>query len=123
MSCSPEYLSLSDESREVAVHIAGYIAKKLIKRLGNCCKEHLSENLVPGNSDFSYLRILLRGQLTIPSINLVGYVWTDFAILDSSDDVITQFDLAPHIVEERILCHFSTDNFEQYTCSIHESSG
>ena len=28
-SCSPEHLSLSDDSREVAVHIAGYIAKKL----------------------------------------------------------------------------------------------
>ena len=23
----------------------------------------------------------------------------------------------------RILCHFSLDNFEQYTCSIHESIG
>ena len=83
----------------------------------------IAENLVPGNSDFSYLRILLRGQLTIQSINLVGYVWTDFAILDYSDDVITQFDLAPHIAEERNLCHFSSDNFEQYTCIIHESSG
>ena len=29
VSCSPEHLSLSDDSREVAVHIAGYIAKKL----------------------------------------------------------------------------------------------
>ena len=27
--CSPEHLSLSDGSREVAVHTAGYIAKKL----------------------------------------------------------------------------------------------
>ena len=29
VSCSPQHLCLSDGSREVAVHIAGYIAKKL----------------------------------------------------------------------------------------------
>ena len=29
VSCSPQHLCLSDDSREVAVHIAGYIAKKL----------------------------------------------------------------------------------------------
>ena len=28
VSCSPEHLCLSDHSREVAIHIAGYIAKK-----------------------------------------------------------------------------------------------
>ena len=55
VSCSPEHLSLSDDNREVAVHIAGYIAKKLKKQLGNCWKEHLSGNLVPENSDLSYL--------------------------------------------------------------------
>ena len=31
VSCSPEHLSLSDDSREVAVQIVGYIAKKLKK--------------------------------------------------------------------------------------------
>ena len=49
-----------------------------------CCKEHWSENLVPENSDFSYLQIL-----TIPSINLINYVCTAFVILDYSVDVIT----------------------------------
>ena len=38
-------------------------------------------------------------------------------------DVITQFDIPPRKGPERILCHFSSDNFEQYTCSIHESIG
>ena len=33
VSCSPEHLSLSDDNREVTVHIAGYIAKKLKKQL------------------------------------------------------------------------------------------
>ena len=123
MSFSPELLSLSDNSREVAVHIAGYIVKKLKKRLGNCCKEHLSGNLVPENSDFSYVQILWREGLTISSINLVNYVFTAFEILDYLVDVITQFHLPPRTAAERILCHSSSDNFEQYKCSIHESIG
>ena len=43
--------------------------------------------------------------------------------LDYSVDVITQFDLPPRRAAERILCHSSSDNFEQYTYSIHESIG
>ena len=81
----------------------------------------MPRNLVPENSDFSYHKILLIGGLTILSINLVNYVCTAFAIMDYSVDVITQFYLPPCTVAERILCHFLTDNFEQYTCSIHES--
>ena len=83
----------------------------------------MSGNFVPENSDFSYFQILSKGGLTIPSISLVNYVFTAFAILDYSVDVITQFDLPPHSAAERTLCHFSSDNFEQYTCSIHESIG
>ena len=64
-----------------------------------------------------------RGGLTIPSINLVNYVCTAFAVLNYSVDIITQFDLPPRTAAERILCHFSLDNFEQYTCNIHESIG
>ena len=50
-------------------------------------------------------------------------MYTAFAILDYSDDVIPQFNLPPRLAAECILCHFSLDNFEQYTCSIHESIG
>ena len=123
MPCSPEHLSPSDDSREVAVHISAYISKKFKKWLGKCCKEHLSGNLVPENSDFSYLQIPSRGGLTIPSISLVNYVCTAFTILDYSCDVITQFDLPSHTATDCILCHFSPDNYEQFTCSIHESIG
>ena len=56
LSCSPKHLSLSDDSRRVAVHIADYLAsKKVKKRFGDCRKEDFSGNLVPENSDFSYL--------------------------------------------------------------------
>ena len=68
-------------------------------------------NLVPENLDFFYVQILSRGGLTIPSINLVNYVCTAFAILYYSVDVITQFDLPPRTAAECMLCHFSSDNF------------
>ena len=48
---------------------------------------------------------------------------TVFAILDYSVDVITQFDLPLRRAAEHTLCHSSSDNFEQYTCSTHESTG
>ena len=38
-------------------------------------------------------------------------------------EVITQFDLPPGTAGECILCHFSSDNFQQYTCSMHDSIG
>ena len=123
VSCSPEHISLSDDSREVAVHILGYIMKKLKKQLENCCKEHWPGNFVSENADISYLQILSRGGLAIPSINLVNYVCTGFAILGYSVDVMTQFGLPPCTAAERILCHLSSDNLEQYTCSRHESIG
>ena len=44
----------------------------VIKRLRNCCKEHLSGNLVPENSYFSNLQILSRGGLIIIPSNLVN---------------------------------------------------
>ena len=43
--------------------------------------------------------------------------------MDYSVDVITQFDLPSRTAVERILCHFSSDNFDQYPCTIHESIG
>ena len=48
---------------------------------------------------------------------------TAFAILDYSVDIIAQFDLTLHTAAEPYFCHFSSDNFEQYKCSIHESIG
>ena len=44
--------------------------------------------------------------MVIPSINLVNYMWTAFAILDYSVDVITQFELLPRTAAECTLCHF-----------------
>ena len=35
--CSDEMVTLSEDSREVGIYIAGYVAKKLTERFGNCC--------------------------------------------------------------------------------------
>ena len=34
--CSDEMVTLSEDSREVGIYIAGYVAKKLKERLGDC---------------------------------------------------------------------------------------
>ena len=35
--CSDEMVTFSEESREVAIYIARYVAKKLKERFGDCC--------------------------------------------------------------------------------------
>ena len=41
MNCLIDNVALSEDSREVSCHIAGYIAKKLEKRYGSCCNQFL----------------------------------------------------------------------------------
>ena len=36
--CSDEMVTLSEDSREVGIYIAGYVAKKLKEHFGECCK-------------------------------------------------------------------------------------
>ena len=83
MSCSPENVYLSEDSREVSCHIAGYIAKKLKKRFGSCCTQFLIAGPITNKSpDYPYIKILSRGALTVISLHLANYVSTAFAILD-----------------------------------------
>ena len=35
--CSDKMVILSEDSREVAIHMAGHVAKKLKERFGDCC--------------------------------------------------------------------------------------
>ena len=39
-----ENVALSEETQEVAAHISGYIAKKIVKKFGQCCKKFPSMN-------------------------------------------------------------------------------
>ena len=42
--CSDEMVILSEDSREVAIHMAGYVAKKLKERVGDCCNGLLTRD-------------------------------------------------------------------------------
>ena len=81
-------VTLSEDSREVAIYIAGYVAKKMKERFDDCCNGLLSGDIGAGNPDFLYVQILSRGGLTIPSAHLVNYVCTAFSILKFLDDFI-----------------------------------
>ena len=79
--CSDEMVTLSEDSREVAIYIAGYVVKKFKEPSGDCCNDLLSSDSGAENRDLSYVIISSRGGLSIPSTNLVNYVCTAFAIL------------------------------------------
>ncbi|XP_065673901.1 uncharacterized protein LOC136090852 [Hydra vulgaris] len=121
--CTPEIMTLAPESREVGAHIAGYIAKKLKKRFGTCCKEFLCcVNIDESNPDHTYLTIISRGGLTIPSPSLMDYVCTSFAMIDYFYKKIKKFSLHARQALEYLLNHFY-DSFQTFSCPMHEKTG
>ena len=72
------------------------------------------------NPDFSYVIILSREGLTIPSTNLVNYICKAFAILEFVDDLITKSGLPVRKVAEHVLIH-CFQSFEIFTCTTHEA--
>ena len=90
------------------------------ERFGDCCNGSLAGDSGDENPDFSYVQILSRGGLKIPSTNLVNYVCTVFAILEFMDDLITKSSLPVHKVAERVLIH-CFQSFETFACTTHEA--
>ena len=80
---SLDYINdLFDDAREVATTISGYVAKRLIKRSScDLCKQTLASQEVDLEND-SYLKLLSRGGLFVPSRQLVDFACGCFAILD-----------------------------------------
>ena len=123
MNCSTDNVALSEDSREVSCHIAGYIAKKLKKRYGNCCNQFLIASPVTSESlEYPYIEILSRRGLTVPSLNLSNYVSTAFAILDFSYGAISNCGLLSRQAAETVLKHVF-NSFQTFTCEAHESAG
>ena len=75
------------------------------ERFGDCCNGLLTGGSGVESPDFSYVQILSRGGLTIPSANLVNYVCAAVAILEFVDDVITKSGLPVRKVAEHVLIH------------------
>ena len=124
MNCSPENITLSEDSREVGAHVAGYIARNLKKRFGNCCNQFLIADLINNEyvPEFSYINILSRGGLVVPSIALTNYVCTSFALLDFFSDIISKSSLSSRVAAENLLNHVF-QSYETFTCNVHESTG
>ena len=62
-----ENVMLSEETREAAAHISGYIAKKLVKKFGHCCKNYCINESETTSTAHVYIDLLSRGGLTLPS--------------------------------------------------------
>ena len=85
--CDVDSLTLSPESIEVGYIIAGYIAKKIKKRLScSTC----NSNIISDSTDCSYFLHPSRGGLTCPSSCFSEFVCKDFALLDFQDSFIRQ---------------------------------
>ena len=90
LGISLDTLMLSPDSRKVVIHIAGYTAKRYLKKIKSsyCRKMHITGSIDMENPDHEYLIILNQGGLTIPSPNLVNYVRDAFAVLSSTENLL-----------------------------------
>ena len=98
-----ENVMLSDESREVAAHISGYIAKKLVKSSDTVVKIIVSMSQKQHQQLMSILIFWSRGGLTLPSECLVTYVCDCFAFVDHDINVITSSKMKERNAAEHLL--------------------
>ena len=84
-----ENVMLSEETRDVTAHISDYIAKKLVKKIGHCCKNYCMNESETASTTHVYIDLLSRGRLTLLSEFLVTYVCDCFAFIDHAINVIT----------------------------------
>ena len=116
-----ENVMLSDETREVAAHISGYIVKKLIKKFGHCCKSYCINESETASTTHFYIDLLSRGGLTLPSEFLVTYVCDCFAFIDHAINVIISSRMKERAAAEHILDIVMFH--EPFLCSAHWSKG
>ena len=57
---------MSGNTREVGIYIPGYIAKKIKDRFEDGCIEYVIGEIKEDDADSTYLKIILRGGLTVP---------------------------------------------------------
>ena len=84
-----ENVMLSEETRKVAAHISVYIAKKLVKRLGHCCRNYSINESKTDSTIHVYIDLLSTGGLTLSSKCFVTSVCDCFAFIDHAINVIT----------------------------------
>ena len=110
--------SLTDDGKEVAITVAGYIAKKLSDRTKCCdCKPNLISTIETVYEN-RYFNLLSRGGFTVPSPSLADFVVHSFAILDIVDDKIMKFPSIPtREAAEFLIKKYSSA--VRFTCDLH----
>ena len=61
----PNRIHLAQESREVAVHVAGYVAKRFLKSHA-CCKSHLTGTISESNLGHAYIIFTFTIEVALP---------------------------------------------------------
>ena len=117
----PNRIQLTQESREVAVHVAGCVAKSILKSHA-CCKSHLTGIILESNPDRAYITILNRGGLTIPSTSLTDYVCTSFAILSFTENSVIKSNIRARKAAELVLS-LTFGIYQDFTCNDHRALG
>ena len=100
-------VTLSFQSMKVCAHIGGYIVKELLqtKKLDcSACKSYLRDH---GNElHTEYLKLLSRGGLRTPSLELLHYASSLFGIMELTDPLVRKSNVAEHFACEHILKKF-----------------
>ena len=112
-----ENVMLSEETREVAAHISGYIAKRLVKKSGHRYKNYRINESQTVSTTHVYIDLLSRGGLTIPSKCLVTYVCDCFPFIDHAINVITSSKVKKRAAAEYLLN--AVVFHEPFLCSVH----
>ena len=111
---------LDDDAREVATTISDYVAKRLIKRSScDLCKQTLASQEVDLEND-SYLKLLSRSGLFVPSRQLADFVCGCFAILlvlNSFNGEIVLLGMPVAKVATYILKRYGS--FPHFSCNMH----
>ena len=114
-----ETIVLSDDTREVGIHISGYIAKKIKDRFEDCCIEHEVGEIKKDDADGVYLKIISRGGLTVLSYSLSNYVCEAFSLLDYFNEIINKSDIPARTTCEYTLINM-LDSYQSISFLSHE---
>lgn len=114
-----EEIELDNDTKEVAIYIAGYITKKLLKR-SKCdlCKFILESDEVMTST--GYTNLLSRGGLKLPTQSLADYVCISFAKLDLAYEFLQKASNNIRNASEHVL---KTEWNDKFMCSEHFEQG
>ena len=117
--CDVDFLTLSPESIEMAYTIAGYIVKKLKKRV--VCPA-CNSSIIGDLADCPYFLYLSRSGLTCPSSSFSEFVCKGFSLLDFLDSFIyRQTFIFTHEGSLNMLRYYLADF--QFFCDLHLNHG